>query len=118
MAKLNDDFENFEKELREVSLRQSRLARIRQKLFNQFCQSFRRHALNNAITTDAIKTLAYSYRRVEQTRTRRYVLTAPLQKIPNGKHKQEDLQRDFPGVHGRVVDLCQPSQARFGAAIR
>lgn len=27
------------------------------------------------------------------------------------------LKRNFPGVHGRLVDLCRPTQRRFGGAI-
>ena len=27
------------------------------------------------------------------------------------------MQRLFPGVHGRVIELCKPSQKKYNAAV-
>ena len=39
---------------------------------------------------------------------------------PQGKRSSEHLenmQRLFPGVHGRVIELCKPSQKKYNAAV-
>ena len=40
--------------------------------------------------------------------------------VPQDKKSSEHLenmQRLFPGVHGRVIELCKPSQKKYNAAV-
>ena len=51
---------------------------------------------------------------------RRKHVRLPPPIAPQGKRSSEHLenmQRLFPGVHGRVIELCKPSQKKYNAAV-
>eukprot|EP00964_Phaeocystis_antarctica_P115285 scaffold79256_cov61-Phaeocystis_antarctica.AAC.1 len=51
---------------------------------------------------------------------RRIHVRLPPPLAPQGKRSSEHLenmQRLFPGVHGRVIELCKPSQKKYNAAV-
>jgi structural maintenance of chromosome 1 len=84
--------------------------------------------------TTAEQELKEATQSAEQAERRRQELDVEIEKINvtlrearddrrKGKDEErllqaiKDLKRHFPGVHGRLVDLCRPTQRRFNLAV-
>ncbi|KAG0580223.1 hypothetical protein M758_4G158500 [Ceratodon purpureus] len=125
---------NLEENLRQLTERDQQLASQEEQTHARMAKSTEAHAKHVADLAAAQKELSDMQDRHRKSKTRSESLRAKLDEIDNqlrelkaDKRENErdkrnseavaSLKRLFPGVHGRMTDLCRPTQKKFNLAV-